>query len=227
MNAPPTLVKPPRCAWPLLLSLAGPILPPDPAKVLPQLAVPPPPKVTSAMSTEEAAHLLGQAYRNAVTHVLGERCWLFNPTHDIRNSMHFDALKAASTKLHELFIPPGSWAGWSCTVWKRYGNPRIWPPVPWVYSTSRMTEKEDWYHDEWGAGTRLLVLPAARRFRDDWLKMRAELVRSPADYDTILEVVTRYFPGDSFRERAQAISEEIGREQRFILQRVKDGDWLW
>lgn len=207
-------------------------MPPFPGPDLVGLVqVSPPSRIPEGATPFEVAEFCAAAYRGAVEAKWPElgRCWAFARS-DIAKSRAYGKLKAVGEKLRAHGVAPSSWCLFSADVWREYGVTAGPPTADFVFSEVRFEERFGWFEERAGAyaGGRVLYSPAHLELAADWKAMWADLLReNPRDRPSLLSVVDRHFPGDSFEQRLAAAKAETRSLQKVVRDLTERGCCAW
>lgn len=220
---------PVRRIHPAALGLAcpgvpGPITVTDSAGV----KVPCPPLLRAEDSPERCAFLLSRWYVGAIQARTGQHCYAFSRG-PIQRSKHYSVLVRAAQAFIANEIAPAAWCAFSLQVWQEH-KPGTFPPVRWVFSTSRIEQREGWFRreaEDWEAG-RIMLTSSGRKLLERQAAMRRALaVVASDDAEGTAKIVRRFFPRDSFNALLQAAQDEAAEQERDIRSRTASGDWVW
>lgn len=202
---------------------------PGPTVMLPA-TVPGPPRLPAGLDDDAAVDWLLKAYRGAVGKRTKKPCWVLARKGEARKSKHWPALVAAARMLEENEWSPGGWVMFSIDVWAEARGPKATAPLHWVFSTSRMEEKGEWFMAEGGSysAPRVIYNDFAKTVLSKYQQMQMDLIRSGAVAEpAVREVVARHWPGDTYRQAVNKANSRTQEDQVLINQRIARGEWVW
>lgn len=202
------------------------------------LTTPPPPRLPSGLSDNDAAWWLLKAYRGACESRYRSPCNILVRRQQFEASKYKGMLIKAAQRLRDAEIAPAAWAAWSTDVWRAAqgkdktvrGTPKF-PPLNWVYSQSRMDERTGWFRHEEGAymTPRVGYTAAARKALEGFqtLAFDVQWAMNRGEKDEHLrKVADKYLPGDGWNNLLPKINAQTLEQQQQIDKRRAIGDWL-
>lgn len=208
------------------------------------LHTPKAPKLNPSDPPDRWAWLLQKWFEGCAKSRTGKSCWSFGGVlrrervSHVAHSSLGKLLIAFARKAIELEVSPASWIAWSMDVWRDQEHPATGaraklalPPVGWMFSVSRLEEREGWFQNEAVSyeGREPLPLTSAQ---GAFMRVQAEYgarLGRLTDESPDSEVVAIYeeaFPGGFDRCVAELREAQTAVKQR-LLERVHAGEWIW
>jgi hypothetical protein len=210
-------------------------LPPMPTPdIVPPAIIPKPPKLPNDLDDDEAVEWIMRAYRGACEYRWRSPCKVFLRWGSIRRSKFYKPLLAMVKEFRERDISPGGWIAFSIDEWRGFGKDKdakgkpVFPPIPWLFSTKRLEEQEQWFlSDEhlYQSDTQQYGV-IGKQFLQIVGQMQAMLISRLYDGRTEQEVFDRCFPNGSYDKLVEKVKEESAALQELIDARLRSGEWL-
>jgi hypothetical protein len=213
---------------PVLPTSPLPGAPPLPWSMVGLASTPNPPLLDDDMSDVERAHKLADAFRGAVRARFNLVAWALRAGLPIQRSKFFKTLVDGAAELLRCEIAPAAWAAWSCDVWKQYNSNKKPPPVPWVFSAKRITERRGWFaaEEESYMGGRIIMGPVKRALLEQYMAMRFAIDEAAA-WANPARIVAQFFPGDAYDQAVKAARAEVAKQQADLRRDADSGAFLW
>lgn len=214
--------------------LAGDRIPSYPTvDVVPAIEVPRMPSVLATGDQVANVTLLVTAYRAAVRHRFGDvrQCNVYARGGVHRGVRNFRMLASFAELLVDVDVKPHGWCMFSIDGWASYKGDGSVPPVPYVFSRSRLQKQHGWYRSTCveARSTGVGLAPLHRLLIARWNHMQAALVglSHPRTVQAVRAVINQFFPGDSWDRAVEAAREESEQISTSLASSVSDGRWIW
>lgn len=221
---------------PLMLSTPIPDLPPYPGNsIISPATVPDPAKLTTAHDDADRVRILAAAFRGAVEHQYGVRCYLLAKVSPRAKS--WNVLVRASLKLLEYDVSPVAWCTWAVRRWYlarthspgyAKGGPVPSPPIGVVFSTKgiddRCADEERRYVvQESAVGGRVIFGATHKTLIRRYTEMRAAINRGMSPK----EAKGKFFPGTKFDDMVEGARVEAIEIRSRLEEDIRRGTHVW
>lgn len=198
----------------------------------PKFRIPPPVRLDTKMTDDEAVRLLVLAYRSASAHLFRSKCYAFSRG-DIRSAKQYPALLAFARAAKSHKIAPHAWAKWKIGIYRK-DHPEAKSAPLWAVFNAKSLDNERtvrWYFGaaDWNDCEGIVrSLPSVHeldRMRSDMeaaLRLRkvegatdAELIRFARERRAAWEARRADIQADSATAQASAVARMFG------------GAWIW
>lgn len=205
-------------------------IPPRPdASLIKAVRTPSPPKVAPTATDQEAAATLLATYWGMV-----DTKWpgikRARKPGDPRKNKSYKALVRAAHVMREEGIAPSSWCLFSADAWRAAALTEGPPTVAFVFSENRLRERLDWFAESEANydGHTVIYSPEwmhlASLHREMWRHLTRE---NPENRLRLLEVVDRFFPGDTYDRLLDRARNAQAKLQRDVDAMIARGVIFW
>lgn len=214
-----------------LRELAGTYIPPEPRTSRGEplvVEVPEPRRLSAELTEPERVEWLARAYRAVLERRYGLKSSYMRRS-QLDNHEHYARLVWLSGELLRESVPPLSWVIFSFDLWRLSSigaQGKRPPPTRWVWSRKRWREQRERYEESRYSEVELRTPPEAAQLYADWRCLWLELVqRAPNSRAGVVEIVDRWFPGDSWEARLSRARSQVWEYQARVDNEVGAGGW--
>lgn len=207
------------------------LVPPEPRSARGEplvVEVPEPRRLTPELTEPQRVEWLASSYRAVLERRYGLRSNYMRRS-QLDSHEHYARLVWLSGELSAAGVAPLAWVLFSFDLWRlsAYGSTgRKPPPTRWVWSRKRWREQRERYEESRYDGVELRTAPEAAQLYADWRGLHLELVqRAPNTRAEVLEIVDRWFPGDTWEQRLARARSQTWEWQARVDREVATGGW--